>query len=180
MANKLVDNLIAMKILKMLVTPFKDTEAYKLGIVDENGKLLRRVATFTKEQEFDSYNYLTRFVFNIKRLLNKIGKENMLKSLAAAIYLIKEHEELIAKDLSEEQLEDMMHFVCENKLYVNESADVEKFLFEDGECGCTTTTAIPHEADGVGKDMTTPAISSKNKYKKKVIRRSMPVEQQSK
>ena len=30
-------NLIAFKILTMLVTPFKETDAYKLGIIDENG-----------------------------------------------------------------------------------------------------------------------------------------------
>jgi hypothetical protein len=32
--SRIVDNLIAYRILKMLVTNFDDTEAFKLGIID--------------------------------------------------------------------------------------------------------------------------------------------------
>ena len=36
--GKFVDSIIAYRILKLLVTPFEDTEAYKLGIIDNKGK----------------------------------------------------------------------------------------------------------------------------------------------
>lgn len=173
--SRLVDNIIAMKILKMLVTPFKDTDAYKMGIVDENGKLLRRSSTFTKESEYDAYDYLTRFVFNIKRLLNKIGKENMLKSVAAALYLIREHEEVLVSELSEENLEDMLHFVLENNLLVESDIQLaENALKEEivaSSAPTTTTQAIPEK---------TPVISAKNKYKRSsVLRRKKPSEESS-
>ena len=60
MASKLIDNLIAIRLLYMLITPFKDTEAYKLGIIDAEGVVLRKLSTLNKEEEKDNYNYLTR------------------------------------------------------------------------------------------------------------------------
>ena len=36
--GRVIDALIAYRLLKLLVTPFKKTKAYKLGIVDEKGK----------------------------------------------------------------------------------------------------------------------------------------------
>ena len=38
--SRVVDALIAYRVLKLLVTPFKRTKAYKLGIIDEKGKVL--------------------------------------------------------------------------------------------------------------------------------------------
>ena len=37
--SRIVDNLVAYRILSMLVTPFDETEAYKLGIIDAHGKI---------------------------------------------------------------------------------------------------------------------------------------------
>ena len=37
------DNLIAFKILHMLVTPFENTDAYKFGIIDKDGHPLRKL-----------------------------------------------------------------------------------------------------------------------------------------
>lgn len=165
--SKLVDNIIALRILKMLVTPFKDTDAYKLGIVDDQGKLLRNSKTFKTEQEYDAYDYLTRFVFNIKRLLNKIGQESVLKSVAAALYLIRENTH--NKDLDDETLEHMFEFVMEHELYESQLEYVSRFLKEDGEGAgagvqpITTTKALPYDKD---TGMPTAAIRSDNKYVK--------------
>ena len=38
--GRVIDALIAYRLLKLLVTPFKKTKAYKLGIIDEKGKVL--------------------------------------------------------------------------------------------------------------------------------------------
>ena len=38
--GRAIDALIAYRLLKLLVTPFKRTKAYKLGIIDDKGKLL--------------------------------------------------------------------------------------------------------------------------------------------
>ena len=88
---RLVDNLIAFKILKMLVTPFDQTDAYNLGIVDAQGKTIRKSSALTTNAEKDSYNYLTRLVFGLKKIINKLpGGESKLKSLIAALWLVKE------------------------------------------------------------------------------------------
>ena len=40
--GRAIDSLIVFRFLKLLVTPFKDTKAYELGIIDERGKNLRK------------------------------------------------------------------------------------------------------------------------------------------
>ena len=46
MSNTL-DNLIAFKVLSMLVTPFEKSDAFKFGIIDKDGKALKKVKDLT-------------------------------------------------------------------------------------------------------------------------------------
>ena len=93
--SKIVDNLIAFKVLYMLVTPFKETQAYKLGIIDEKGNNLKKVGTLKTSAEKDAYTYLHRLVFNVKKIINRLpGGENRTKSVIAALWLVKESYEL--------------------------------------------------------------------------------------
>lgn len=86
--SRIVDNILAFRILTMLVTPFDATEAFKLSIIDSNGKLIKKPKT---DEEKNSYDYLHRLVFNMKKVINKLpGGENKLKSIITALYLIKE------------------------------------------------------------------------------------------
>ena len=43
-----IDALVAYRVLKILVTPFKRTKAYKLGIIDDKGKVLIKSKDFIK------------------------------------------------------------------------------------------------------------------------------------
>ena len=55
----------------MLVTPFKNLkETFELGIIDEKGKVLRKFKE-VKGSEKKHYTMLHRFVFNLKRILQK-------------------------------------------------------------------------------------------------------------
>jgi len=63
--SRIVDNLIAYKILSMMVTNFEDTQAYKLGIIDKTGKVLRKSSSLKTTEERDAYSYLDRLVFNM-------------------------------------------------------------------------------------------------------------------
>ena len=38
--SRVIDALIAYRVLKLLVTPFNKTKAFELGIIDEKGKVL--------------------------------------------------------------------------------------------------------------------------------------------
>ena len=89
--SRFIDSIIAYRILRMLTTPFEETEAYRLGIVDAKGKELKRMSSLNSVSEKDAYSILTRMVFRIKRIIEKVPVENKkLLSFAAALSLIKE------------------------------------------------------------------------------------------
>lgn len=90
----LVDNLVAYRVLSMLVKNFEDTKAFKLGIIDAKGKNLKKPSTLKTQEEKEAYNYLNRLVFNMKKIINRLpGGESKLKSLTAAYFLVKEYYE---------------------------------------------------------------------------------------
>jgi len=82
--SRIIDALVAYRVLKLLVTPFNKTEAFRLGIIDEKGKVLKKSRTIKKAEERNAYTLLIRFVFNLKRMLSKIGIRGPLGSAAAA------------------------------------------------------------------------------------------------
>ena len=88
--GRVIDALIAYRLVKLLVTPFKKTKAYQLGIIDEKGKVLIKAKDIKKlpynkrAEATKAYTLLIRFVFNLKRLLAKIGIRGPLGSAAAA------------------------------------------------------------------------------------------------
>ena len=97
--SRAIDALIAYRLLKLLVVPFKKTKAYQMGIIDEKGKVLIKskdikTAFKTSNERLaarKAYTLLIRFVFNLKRLLQKVGIRGPLGSAtAAAIAFFKE------------------------------------------------------------------------------------------
>lgn len=83
------DFFYALRFLRLLTTKWEKTNAFKLGIVDKNGKVLKKPET---KEEQSSYNVFHRLVYNIKRLINKLpGGKSTIASYAAAFFLIKEH-----------------------------------------------------------------------------------------
>src|SRR6056300_1935999 len=94
MANRPVDLLIAYRVIKMLVTPFERQDAYKYGIIDKDGNVLKKYNTLKGTNEKRAYTMLHRFVFNLKRILAKVGIRGSLGSFAvAAALLLKENKE---------------------------------------------------------------------------------------
>lgn len=131
MSSRIIDNLVAYKVLRMLVTNFTDTEAFKLGIIDAHGNTLIKTSQFTTDAQRNAYNYLTRLVFNLKKLINKFGGENRLKSFAAAIWLIRENYQSGSRTTS--QLEEKYKKLMETNVHlVEEEILVGRFLKEDG------------------------------------------------
>lgn len=133
MASRIVDNLLAFRILSLLVKPFRETDAFKLGIVDENGKILKKASELQTTDERDAYNYLTRLVFNLKRILMKLpGGENRLKSIIAAFWLVKEcYEKKISNSLMEERYLSLLETLEKNNItLVEEEILVTKFFEE--------------------------------------------------
>ena len=82
--SRVVDALIAYRVLKLLVTPFNKTKAFELGIIDANGKVLKKSKEIKDTKERNEYTLLIRFVFNLKKLLAKVGIRGPIGSAAAA------------------------------------------------------------------------------------------------
>jgi len=85
MANRAVDLVITYRVIKLLVTPFNKQEAFKQGIIDKDGKVLRKYRTLKTTAEKKSYTILHRFVFNLKRVLQKAGLGGRLGTFAVAL-----------------------------------------------------------------------------------------------
>ena len=93
--SRAIDLIITYRVVKMLVTPFTKFKAYDLGIIDEKGKVLRKFKE-VKGSERKHYTMLHRFVFNLKRILQKVGLGSRLGSFAVALaLLIKEDKSYI-------------------------------------------------------------------------------------
>ena len=88
MANRAVDLVITYRVVKLLVTPFEKQEAFKYGIIDKDGKVLRKYRTLKATKEKQSYTVLHRFVFNLKRILKRVGLGGKLGTFAVALGLL--------------------------------------------------------------------------------------------
>ena len=77
--------------LKKLVTPFEKTKAFEMGIIDKDGKILKRRRDLETKDEKAAYTLSDTLIWNLKKILGKIplGKSK-LASYAAALWLIKE------------------------------------------------------------------------------------------
>ena len=95
--GRAIDLFVTYRFLKLLTTPFKKTDAYKLGIIDEKGhRILKpkstkpQVPLATTEQQ-SAYTILHKLVFNIKKLFSKVpGLRTKVGTYAAALFLLKD------------------------------------------------------------------------------------------
>ena len=110
--SRAVDLFVTYRFLKLLVTPWKKQEAYKLGIIDANGKNLIKSSKFEKEEQRAAFTLLHRLVFNLKRIMMKIPfVRSQLGTYATALFLLKEHYKI--ENLPEAEI---TKYLLENKL----------------------------------------------------------------
>lgn len=144
--SRVIDNMIAYRVLSMLVRPFNETDAYKLGIIDAEGKLLIKPKDFDTVDQKEAYTYLDRLAFNLKRLIGKMpGGENRLKNMVAALYLIKESYPS-RKLVAQQQVDDVLRYLENGVCFAEEQIMVERFLQEDAPVnvtGAAVSTDIP-------------------------------------
>ena len=100
--GRAIDLFVTYRFIKLLVTPFEKTEAFKLGIIDKNGHRVlpttppggvRRVVPepLVSSEEKNAYTILHKLVFNIKKLFGKVpGLRTKLGTYAAALFLLKD------------------------------------------------------------------------------------------
>ena len=124
--SRAVDLFVTYRFIKLLVTPWNKQEAFKLGIIDKNGKSLKKARDLGREEERASYTLLHRLVFNCKRIMCKIPFiRSQLGTYAAALFLLKEHYKI--ENLPEAQV---TKYLLENKLIdLNDSISEEVIGF---------------------------------------------------
>ena len=117
------------RFIRMLVLDWKEWDAYKLGIIDAEGKRDRNVKLDSDEKK-SAYTPFIRLCANVKRLVANIpGGSSKLGSFASALYLIKEHYGLKDKDIkaiNEKLGIDSLDIVLESNSW---------FLLDDGTIG---------------------------------------------
>ena len=119
--GRAIDLFVTYRFIKLLVTPFEKTPAYKLGIIDKNGarvmeKTVSRGMQPTQlktDEEKSAYTVLHKLVFNIKKIFGKVpGLRTKLGTYAAALFLLK--------DTFKEHVEDPDVFEKEFMKYLKE------------------------------------------------------------
>lgn len=157
---RIVDNLIALRIIYLLVTPFEQTDAYQLGLIDDKGRSLKKAST---SAEKNATSMLHRLVWNLKRVINLApGGATKIGSLAAAYLLVKEG---IENNWSEnriiEEYYEQVH-ILEQIQFVEEEVLVEQCL----EWISLMQEDAPANAAGPGTSTDAPVINKLPKKKK--------------
>ena len=118
--GRAIDLFVTYRFLKLLTTPFEDMEAYKLGIIDENGNRVRQPKSTKPAVELsttelkNSYTILHKLVFNIKKIFGKVpGLRTKVGTYAAALFLLK--------DTFKESVDDHHMFEKEFMKYLKEN-----------------------------------------------------------
>ena len=99
--GRAIDLFVTYRFIKLLVTPFEKTEAFKLGIIDVKGNRVlpppiagvrqTRPEPLRTIDEKNAYTILHKLVFNIKKIFGKVpGLRTKLGTYAAALFLLKD------------------------------------------------------------------------------------------
>lgn len=89
--------------LKRLTTPYEKWPAFKLGIIDKDGQIIKKQRNTIEER--NAFGPWDRTVLRIKNMLDKLpAGKTRLGSYAAALYLMREGV-TVDSDLSESQIE---------------------------------------------------------------------------
>ena len=141
-AIKVVDLASIMRIITLITIPFKHWTAYKTGVIDENGKTIKKRRDRKTKEEKDSFTIFHRFVRNIKRIIGFIpfGK-TILGSLAASWFLIREYQEHPFDNDQRALTERFNKFWEENEEFITELYEVYEDEFNNLLTEAATTTA---------------------------------------
>lgn len=96
--SKIIPAFTTYKFLQALVQPFTKFDAYKLGIIDENGNFLKKFKDLKKPKEKKAASMFFRLIINLKKLLGDIKSpttKQRLRSINTALFLIREEVEEI-------------------------------------------------------------------------------------
>ena len=133
------DTYMIYQVLKRLTTPFEDSKAFELGLIDKDGKFLKKAKT---KEEKDAYTYFDRFIFNLKRLLHRVGLKSKFASYGAALFLLKEDRNgYMPTD------QEMLKGVLEEELYLRQNYSKNLAMLREDAPANATGAAVAGTGD---------------------------------
>ena len=137
--GRAIDLFVTYRFIKLLVTPFEKTDAYKLGIIDKTGNRVMpppiagvrqtKPKSLGTIEEKNAYTILHKLVFNIKKIFGKVpGLRTKLGTYAAALFLLKDtfKESVEDPDVFEKEF---MKFLKEQGVEIDDSISEEVIGF---------------------------------------------------
>lgn len=159
----MIDTFMLYSFLSRLVTPFEKTKAFKLGIIDKTGKILKTRKQLKTSEEKNAFTTFDLLVWNLKKLLSKVpfGK-TVLASYVAALWLIKEQKNSLMQDqvMLYESFSDYLDMINRDPKL---KKVIEDLMTEEGE---VTNSAGGNAIAGLGTDDTV-VVKRKSKMLKR-------------
>ena len=149
---------LVFKLIKTLVTPFNQTKAYRLGIIDAEGNVLRKHKDLESFAEKNAYSNFERIIWNIKKLIMNFPLHDLEMKKNPVMRAI--HPKLNSGIKSVAKASYFM--LKENEEY-NRNKTFAKFIWEDLEEVVNVTTGIA----GLPPDDPPVSKSAQKKYRKK-------------
>jgi len=149
----IVDLFLVYQFLRRLTTPFKDWEAYKLGIIDERGNVLKKRRNLNLKAERDAFGVFDLMVLNIKKLIEKLpGGQTRIASYAAALFLIREHN-MFLKDSEQINLNENRVILITEQI---------GYFLQEGQAYYTTIFESVKQKKSMEEEIPTNSVSSGN------------------
>lgn len=159
--SSVVDLFMVYQFIKRLATPFTEWEAYKNGIINDKGEIIKSKAQ--RRTENLSFGKFDLLVLKIKKLISNVtGGDRRLATYAAALWFIKEHQEKGVETIDQEDLNEYINVA--KKVGINQ--DFKNLLEEP------TVSAGSGQVDGIGIGPNgEPGVSVYNKYRNNNLKR---------
>jgi len=152
--NPMVDMFLTYQFLKRINVPFEKWDAYKLGIIDKNGKVLKKKRDLDNDNEKAAWGYFDILTANLKKILSKFPAGNTLLGSSLASYLM----------LKEQKSEALLNPVYFETKFVP--------LYEEGIASLNAGEgSVPMNHTGDDIDTFDPLITRKTKS---ILRRKKP------
>ena len=156
----------AYQFLTKLTTPFDKTDAYRLGIIDEKGKVLKKRSKLKSQEEKEAYTITDTMIFNLKKLLGKVpGGRTRFATFAAALFLLKEdltYRHYQDQSFLQEEFFKFMKTDEKDVQLVREQITLREKYLDELDAGSGNIASI-----GVGPDGEPPGITAAQKKKKR-------------
>jgi hypothetical protein len=138
MSNNALEDVSALEFVRKLITPFQNWPAFKTGVIDKNGNVVRAKGEALTPVQRSSWGQFDILVANIKKLIAKLPSGNSkLMSIGAAYLLLKED------DISIEQLQALTEEVATNAVAGGKIAGIG--VGPDGEPGKRKRRPLPDQ-----------------------------------